>query len=161
MRSVRADKKDPLAGIMRGVGVPVEDDVTKPGATDVFYFPQKAPATSICRDELSALDQLEHYLVFKKHWCEHNPSITVYVREHEWLEVGAWVYKHFNDLGGVSFLPHSDHVYRQAPYTEITEEEYAIAVAKMPVIPWDEFMEKEDNTLGSQELACLAGVCEI
>lgn len=162
LRTVRADKKDPLSVFLRAQGVPVEDDVTKPAATDVFYFPQRSSETSVLRDDITALDQLEHYLVFKKHWCEHNPSITVYVREHEWLEVGAWVYKHFNEIGGVSFLPHSDHVYKQAPYQEIDKEAYEVALKNMPsAIRWEDFREFEDNTTSSQELACLAGVCEI
>jgi ribonucleoside-diphosphate reductase alpha chain len=141
--------------------VPVEDDVTKPGNTDVFSFPVRAPEGSLLRDDLSALDQLEHYLVFKRHWCEHNPSITVYVREHEWLDVQAWVYKHFDEIGGVSFLPHSDHTYRQAPYQELTEEEYEKAAAAMPKIRWEDFRESADNTTSSQEMACIGGTCEV
>jgi ribonucleoside-diphosphate reductase alpha chain len=161
MRTVRADKKDPLALFLRSQGVPVEDDVTKPGNTDVFSFPVRAPEGSLLRDDLSALDQLEHYLVFKRHWCEHNPSITVYVREHEWLDVQAWVYKHFDEIGGVSFLPHSDHTYRQAPYQELTEEEYEKAAAAMPKIRWEDFRESADNTTSSQEMACIGGTCEV
>ena len=113
------------------------------------------------RKDMSALEQLDHYLEFKKHWCEHNPSITVYVREEEWLDVQAWVYKNFNDIGGISFLPYSDHVYRQAPYQEITKEEYDKAVETMPKIDWSAFKEESDYTIASQELACLGGVCEL
>jgi ribonucleoside-diphosphate reductase alpha chain len=161
MRTVRADKKDPLATFLREQGVPVEDDVTKPNVTDVFSFPVRSPAGSLTRHEVSAIDQLEHYRVFKKHWCEHNPSITVYVRENEWLEVGAWVYKNFNEIGGVSFLPFSDHIYKQAPYTEVSEDAYLVASEVMPTIDWAAFKEGTDFTTASQELACLGGVCEV
>lgn len=161
LRTVRADKKDPLAQFMATQGFPVEDDVTKPDHNYVFYFPVKAPKNSVIRDDMTAVEQLEHYLVFAEHWCEHNPSITVYVREHEWLEVGAWVYKHFDSIGGISFLPYSDHVYQQAPYQEITEAEYNEWVKRMPKIDWTEFLEKEDHTTASQELACMGGVCEV
>ena len=110
-----------------------------------------------------ALDQLEHYLLYREEWCEHNPSITVYVREHEWLKVGAWVYENFDKLGGVSFLPHSDHAYQQAPYEEITGEQYSELVAAFPQVDWLQFhqFESTDHTTGSQELACTAGACEI
>ncbi len=154
IRTVRQDKKDPLGQFLKDAGVPCEDDVTKPTATWVFSFPQKSPKSAVFRNQMSAIQQLEHYLVYKKYWCEHNPSITVYVRENEWMEVGAWVYKHFDDIGGVSFLPHSDHSYRQAPYQEINEQQYNEWVAKMPNINWDSFMEQTDTTEGSQELAC-------
>jgi ribonucleoside-diphosphate reductase alpha chain len=162
IRTVRADAKDPLAYFMETEGVPVEPDVTKPEYTRVFSFPVRAPSNSITRNDISALAQLEHYLLFAKYWCEHNPSITVYVRENEWMEVGAWVYKHFNDIGGVSFLPYSEHTYRQAPYQECSKEQYEEFKRHMPTnIAWDEFVELEDQTTGSQEIACLAGVCEI
>jgi ribonucleoside-diphosphate reductase alpha chain len=163
IRTVRADKTDPLATLMKDAGVPVEDDVTKPHNTYVFAFPQKAPEHSVMRNDMSAIEQLEHYLTFQKFWCEHNPSITVYVREHEWLAVGAWVYKNFDHIGGVSFLPHSDHAYKQAPYQECTEEEYHKLVAAMPSIDWSKLSvyEKTDSTTGNQELACTSGVCEL
>jgi len=162
IRTVRADAKDPLATFMEAQGVPVEPDVTKPEYTKVFSFPVAAPTGSVIRHDISAITQLEHYLRFAKYWCEHNPSITVYVRESEWLDVGAWVYKHFNDIGGVSFLPYSEHTYRQAPYQECSADEYDAAVRKMPAnIPWSTFVEMEDQTTGSQEIACLAGHCEI
>lgn len=161
-RTVRADKKDPLALFMREKGFPVEDDVTKPEHTDVFAFPQSSPKGSVVRTDMSAIDQLEHYLVFKKYWCEHNPSITIYVREDEWLDVGAWVYRHFGDIGGVSFLPWDNGSYRQAPYQEITEEEYQMLKNSMPHnIDWTELKESEDKTSGSQDLACVSGSCEI
>jgi ribonucleoside-diphosphate reductase alpha chain len=162
LRTVRADKKDPLAMFMRAEGFPVEDDVTKPNHTDVFYFPVASPEGSTLRTDLTAVEQLEHYAIFREHWCEHNPSITVYVREHEWLSVGAWVYANFAKIGGVSFLPYDDHVYRQAPYQECSKEEFEAFKAKMPQnIDWTSLTENEDLTTSSQELACLGSSCEI
>jgi ribonucleoside-triphosphate reductase len=161
IRTVRADKKDPIALYLREKGFPVEDDVTKPLYTDVFAFPVKAPPGSILRADINAIQQLEHYLVFAKHWCEHNPSITVYVREHEWMDVGAWVFRHFDDIGGVSFLPYSDHSYRQAPYQECSEEAWQTAEDALPRVDWSDFRESADNTIASQEFACLGGACEI
>jgi ribonucleoside-triphosphate reductase len=161
LRTVRADKKDPLALFLREQGVPVEDDVTKQGYTDVFSFPIKAPEESVTRSQVTAIEQLEHYLIYAKNWCEHNPSITVYVREHEWMEVGAWVFKHFDSIGGVSFLPYTDHSYKQAPYQECTEEEWKIAKEAFPQINWEDFHEVDDNTIASQEFACLGGTCEV
>lgn len=164
IRTVRGDKKDPLAQYMRSVGFPVEDDVMKPETTDVFSFPVKCPANAVMRNDMTAIEQLEHYVQFKNNWSEHMVSITVYVREEEWVRVGAWVYDHFDDVCGVSFLPHSDHSYRQAPYTECTEEEYNIALAKMPAITsWEGLrdFEKEDQGTGTREWACVSGSCEI
>lgn len=161
IRTVRADIKDPLCNLMKNAGVPCEPDVTKPNSVLVFSFPRKSPDTSVLRNEITAIDQLELYLTYKKFWTEHNPSITVYVRENEWADVCAWVYNHFTEVGGISFLPYSDHVYAQAPYQEITEEEYYKALENFPTeIAWD-MNELEDNTSGSQELACTAGGCEI
>lgn len=161
LRTVRADNKDPLAIFMKERGFPWEPDVTKQEHTSVFYFPVKSPATSVFRNNLNATEQLEHYLLFKRHWCEHNPSITVYVRESEWLDVGAWVYKNFNDIGGVSFLPYDNGTYRQAPYQECDEETYNEWVKKIPTVDWTELKEEEDVTTASQELACLNGMCEL
>jgi ribonucleoside-diphosphate reductase alpha chain len=122
----------------------------------------KSPEGAVLRNDLTALQQLEHYLLISEAWCEHNPSCTIYVREHEWLDVQAWVYRNFDKIGGVSFLPHSDHIYRQAPYQEITKEQYEELVSKMPkAVDWTALVEEEDNTTGSQELACLGGVCEV
>jgi ribonucleoside-triphosphate reductase len=163
VRTVRADVKDPLAVFMQEKGVPYEVDVTN-SSNLVFSFPVAAPAGSINRSDRTALQQLEHYLSFKRHWCEHNPSITVYVREHEWLEVGAWVYKHLDEIGGVSFLPHNDHVYQQAPYQDISEEKYNELRASFPKIPWvefDNYETNEDTTNGAQEFACTSGSCDI
>lgn len=161
LRTVRADSKDPLAVFLKDAGVPCEVDVMN-GNNLVFAFPQKAPEGSITRNELGAIEQLEHYLIFQKHWCEHNPSITVYVKEHEWLEVGAWVYKNLGNIGGVSFLPHSDHVYQQAPYQDLTKEEYETLSAAMPAIDWKSFdnYEVDDSTVVMHELACSNGSCE-
>lgn len=161
VRTVRADVKDPLAVFLKDVGVPHEEDVTN-ASNVVFSFPIASPSHSVYRNDRSAIQQLEHYLSFKKYWCEHNPSITVYVKEHEWLEVGAWVYKHFEDLGGVSFLPHSDHSYRQAPYQEIDKETYEKLAVEMPKIDWEAFdkYEVDDSTVKMQELACTNGACE-
>ena len=162
IRTVRADVKDPLAVFMKDAGVPCEDDVTN-ASNLVFSFPIKAPETAVFRQERSAIEQLEHYLTFKKHWCEHNPSITVYVKEEEWMEVGAWVYKNFDDVGGVSFLPHNDHVYKQAPYQDIDQYTYHKLASEFPEIDWKAFdaYEQDDTHMGMKELACVSGYCEV
>jgi ribonucleoside-triphosphate reductase len=162
IRTVRADAKDPLALFLKDQGVPCEPDVTN-ASNLVFSFPIAAPNGSITRNERTAIEALEHYLVYKRYWCEHNPSITVYVKEHEWMAVGAWVYEHLDDIGGVSFLPHSEHVYRQAPYQDITEQQYQEFQAAMPAIDWEKFntYEREDTTTSSHELACTGNACEI
>ncbi len=167
IRTVRADKKDPLATMMKDMGFPVESDVTKPDHTWVFSFPMKSPENAIYRNTMSAIEQLNMWLTYQRHWCEHKPSVTVSVKEHEWPEVGAWVYNHFNEMSGVSFLPFSDHVYKQAPYQDITKEEYEEWVKKMPdpkEVDWSllQHYEKYDATTGTQELACSAsGGCEL
>ena len=163
IRTVRADKKDPLAQLMREQGFPVEDDVMKPHSTDVFSFPVQGPAHAVFRNDRTALEQLEHYLMLQKDWTEHNVSITVYVKDHEWMGVGDWVYQHFDEIAGVSFLPHSDHSYQQAPYQECTKEEYEALLAKMPSFDWSALarLESDDATVNTKELACTAGVCEI
>ena len=164
IRTVRADKKDPLAIMMKDMGFPCEDDVMKPDHTYVFSFPQKSPDHAVFRTDMTAIEQLELWLIYQRHWCEHKPSVTISVKEHEWPEVGAWVYNHFDEMSGVSFLPHSDHVYQQAPYQDCTKEEYEAMLAKMPKnINWSDLAkyEKQDATTGSQELACVAGGCEI
>jgi ribonucleoside-diphosphate reductase alpha chain len=161
IRTVRNDKKDPLSKFLVDNGFPYEDDVMKPDSTYVFSFPIKSPDNSIYRNDMSAIEQLEHWLIYQKHWCEHKPSVTIYVKDQEWLDVGAWVYKHFDEVSGVSFLPHSNHTYKQAPYQEITEEEYINLLAKMPKIDMDSFIEKEDDTTSMKEYACVGGACEI
>ncbi len=164
IRTVRADKKDPLAVMMKDMGFPVEDDITKPDHTYVFSFPQKSPEHAVFRKDMTAIEQLELWLTYQRHWCEHKPSITVSVKEEEWMSVGAWVYEHFDEMSGVSFLPFSDHVYKQAPYQDCTKEEYEALAAKMPkIVNWMDLAkyEKQDTTTGTQELACVAGGCEI
>lgn len=163
IRTVRADKKDPLAKMMVEQGFPVEDDVTKPDSGYVFSFPIKAPTGSVMRDDMTAIEQCEMWKTYQLNWTEHKPSITVYVKEEEWLQVGSWVYDNFDIVSGISFLPHSDHSYKQAPYQEIDEEKYNKAVAAMPVADWTRLgeYESDDNTVGMQTLACTGGSCEI
>lgn len=161
VRTVRADVKDPLATFLKEQGVPCETDVTN-SSNLVFGFPVRSPDGAVLRNDISALEQLEHYLVYKNNWCEHNPSITVYVREHEWLAVGAWVYQHLDEVGGISFLPHSDHVYQQAPYQEVSPDLFFKLEQQFPVIQWDKFnaYEGDDSTIVTGELACVGGACE-
>jgi ribonucleoside-diphosphate reductase alpha chain len=164
IRTVRGDKKDPITQFLKDTGIPAEDDVMKPNDTTVFSFPVKAPKNAITRDKLTAIQQLEIWLVYQRYWCEHKPSITVSVKEDEWMEVGAWVYKHFDEVSGISFLPYSEHTYVQAPYQEINEKEYSDLLAKMPkTINWEalSLYELEDSTTGTQALACVSGECEI
>ena len=165
LRTVRADNKDPLTQFLKDAGVYNEPEHLKPDHTTVFYFPKKSPETSIKRDDISAIQALEIWDMLQKHWCEHKPSATVYVKEDEWMEVGAWVYKNFDNLSGVSFLPYDGGTYKQAPYQEVSKEEYDKWVEEhpMPDIDWNDlrFYEQEDNTTGSQELACSAGACEV
>ena len=164
IRTVRGDKKDPLTQMMTDEGFPVEDDVMNPANTAVFSFPMKSPSSAVCREDMSAIEQLELWKVYQNAWCEHKPSITVSVREEEWLKVGDWVYENFDSISGVSFLPHVEHSYKQAPYQDCTEAEYTTLKEAMPKnIDWSKLKdyEMEDNTSGSQELACTAGVCEV
>jgi ribonucleoside-diphosphate reductase alpha chain len=164
IRTVRADKKDPLAALMIDAGVPVEDCAMRPDNVYVFSFPMKAPENAVFRTDMTAIEQLELWVTYQDHWCEHKPSVTISVKEHEWLDVGAWVYNHFDKMSGVSFLPFSDHVYKQAPYQDIDKEEYEAFAAKMPkFIDWNKLKdyEKTDTTTGAQELACVAGGCEV
>lgn len=163
IRTVRGDNKDPLTQLMISQGFPHEPAFGKEDTTTVFSFPVKAPEGSVFRNDRTAIEQLEHYLMFQTYWSEHNVSNTIYVRDHEWLEVGAWVYKHFDKLAGVSFLPHSDHSYRQAPYQECNKAEYEELLARMPSFDWDALshFEKDDSTINTKELACSAGHCEL
>ena len=163
-RTVRGDIKDPLTKFLIDSGVPYEPCVYKPATTTVFSFPTKAPKGAITRDDVNAIQQLEMWLMYQRHWCEHKPSVTITVREDEWLEVGAWVFKHFDEMSGVSFLPHSDHSYKQAPYQEIDEAKYKKDLALMPKdIDWSKLCEYEleDTTVSSQTLACSGNSCEI
>ena len=164
IRTVRGDKKDPLSQFLIDQGIPHEDDLMQPENTVVFSFPMKSPTKAVLREDLSAITQLENWKNYQEHWCEHKPSVTISVKEDEWFEVGAWVYNNFKDVAGVSFLPHSDHTYKQAPYQDITKEEYDALSKKMPRnVDWTLLSnyEREDNTTGTQELACSAGACEI
>lgn len=164
VRTVRGDNKDPLTEFMKSVGIPNEPDVMKPDATTVFSFPVKSPDGAVTRNDMTAIEQLELWLTYQRHWCEHKPSVTVSVRDHEWMDVGAWVWRHFDEVSGISFLPHTDHSYKQAPYQDCSEREYLDILAFMPdKIDWADLAlyEQEDNTKGSQQLACSAGVCEI
>ena len=163
IRRIRMDKKDPIYSFLKDAGVPCEDEAFRPESTAVFSFPQRAPEGAVCRMDKTAIEQLELWLIYQRHWCEHKPSVTISVKDEEWPEVGAWVWKHFDEISGVSFLPFSDHTYQQAPYEDITKEQYLEMVSKMPQnIRWEEFIEAEDNTTGQQQLACTAsGGCEI
>ena len=164
IRTVRGDKKDPLTKMMMDSGFPVEDDQTNPSHTSVFSFPMKVDGSAVFRTDLSAIEQLELWLIYQKYWCEHKPSITVSVKEKEWLEVGAWVYEHFDYMSGVSFLPFSEHTYKQAPYQDIQKDEYELLIKEMPKkVEWSKLSdyEKTDMTIASQELACSGGFCEI
>ena len=164
IRTVRGSKNDPISSFLKDAGIPVEDDVMKPNDTYVFSFPVKSPLHAITRDKLTALQQLEIWLTYQRHWCEHKPSITVSVKEDEWMEVGAWVYKHFDEVSGISFLPYSEHTYVQAPYQDITKDQYLDLIEKMPKkIDWNalSLYELEDTTTGTQALACVSGECEI
>ena len=164
IRTVRGDNKDPLTQMMKDQGVPNEPCVMKPETTTVFSFPQKSPDKAVTRNDMTAIEQLEMWLTYQRHWCEHKPSITCTVKPDEWMEVGAFVYKHFDEMSGVSFLPHSDHTYQQAPYQDCTKEEYEELLAKMPKsIDWSKLSEyeQEDNTVGMQTMACTGDVCEM
>jgi len=165
IRTVRGDNKDPLTVFLQDFGIPNEPDVMKPNDTTVFSFPVEAPAGAVTRNELSAIEHLEIWRVYKVHWTEHNPSVTISVKEEEWLDVARWVYDNWDDVGGISFLPYSDHTYRQAPYQEVTEVEYKELLARMPKeIPWESLplYELEDATTGTQTLACTSNSgCEI
>lgn len=164
IRTVRSDNKDPLCVMMKNMGFPNEPDVTKPEHTTVFSFPVKSPNKAIFRDQLTAIEHLNLWLFYKKYWAEHTVSITISVKEHEWLDVAAYVYKNFDHISGISFLPFSDHVYKQAPYQECTEEQYKNLCSKMPAnVNWETLhtYEKEDATTSTHELACVSGHCEI
>ena len=164
VRTVRGDNKDPLTQFMKDQGIPNEPDVFKPDQTTVFSFPQKAPAGAVVTADLSAIDQLNMWLAYQRHWCEHKPSVTINVKSGEWFEVGAFVYKHFDEMSGVSFLPYNEHTYQQAPYQECTKHDYEELLSVMPAsIDWSKLAdyEVEDTTSGSQTFACVGGSCEI
>ena len=164
IRTVRGDNKDPLTQFMKDQGIPNEPCVMKPEQTTVFSFPQKSPARAVTRNDMTAVEQLETWLMYQRNWCEHKPSVTISVRDSEWVQVGAFVYKHFDEMSGVSFLPHSDHTYQQAPYQDCTKQEYEEMLSFMPTnIDWAKLSEyeSEDNTSGMQTLACSGDACEI
>jgi len=164
IRTVRADTNDPLTKFMADQGIPNEPCVMKPDSTVVFSFPIKSPDKAVLRDDLTAIEQLETWLTYQRHWCEHKPSVTITVRDEEWLEVGAFVYKHFDEMSGISFLPHSDHTYQQAPYQEVGRSDYNMLASLMPTsIDWSKLSdyEEDDNTASMQTLACSGDSCEI
>ena len=164
IRTVRGDSKDPLTKFMIDKGIPNEPCVMKPDSTVVFSFPVKSPEQAVTRNDMTAVEQLELWLTYQRHWCEHKPSVTISVRDSEWLSVGAFVYKHFDEMSGVSFLPHSDHSYQQAPYQDCTKEQYEEMLELMPSsIDWEELndYESEDNTVSMQTMACSGDSCEI
>lgn len=164
IRTVRADIKDPLAKFMTKAGFPVEPCAMKPTTTQVFSFPQRAPEGSVCVSDVGAMEQLKLWKIYQDYWCEHKPSITVYYKDSEFLEIGQWLYNNFDDVSGVSFLPYSEHTYQQAPYQDCDEGTYNQWLSKMPQnVDWSKLgeFEKEDGTKGSKELACSAGVCEL
>ena len=164
VRTVRGDNKDPLTQFLMSQGIPAEPDVMKPDSTTVFSFPMKAPSGAVTRTEMTAIEQLELWLLYQRHWSEHKPSVTISVKEHEWMDVGAWVYKNFDEVSGISFLPFNEHTYQQAPYQDIDLKDYEELNMSMPDnIDWSllQEFEKEDNTSGGRELACSAGVCEV
>jgi len=164
IRTVRGDNKDPLTQFMINQGIPNEPCVFKPDTTTVFSFPQKSPDGAVTRNDMSAVEQLEMWLIYQREWCEHKPSVTISVRDSEWLDVGAFVYKHFDEMSGVSFLPHSDHTYQQAPYQDCTKGQYEELLEFMPDrIDWSKLSdyEQEDNTVAMQTMACSGDACEI
>ena len=162
IRRVRGDKKDPLTQFLINAGVPAEDCVMKPDSTTVFSFAKKSPDGARIREDLTAIEHLDVWLMYQRHWCEHKPSVTISVKEDEWMDVGAWVWRNFDEVSGVSFLPYDGGTYRQAPYEECTKEQYEELLAKMPAsIDWDSLVEVDDNVEGAQTLACVAGHCEI
>ena len=162
IRRVRNDNKDPITTFLKEKGIPSEADVMKPNDTTIFSFPMKAPEGCVLRDDLDSFTHLRLWLAYQRHWCEHKPSVTVYVKEEDWPAVGAWVWKHFDEISGISFLPWDGGSYRQAPYEEIDEDAYTLLKTAMPPeVDWDDFIETDDNVEGAQTLACTAGACEI
>jgi len=164
IRTVRGDNKDPLTKFMMDQGIPNEPCVMKGDTTTVFSFPVKSPTRSVTRNDMTAIEQLEMWLMYQRHFCEHKPSVTISVREEEWMEVGAFVYKYFDEMSGVSFLPHSEHTYQQAPYQEVDKDTYKMVLQTMPErIDWAGLSEyeKDDNTVAMQTMACSGDVCEI
>lgn len=165
LRTTRLDKKDPMYQFMLDSGFYIEDDVFRPGDTAVVYFPTYAHSGARTRETLSAIEHLQLWLLYQRHWCEHKPSVTISVKDDEWVSVGAWVYEHFDEVSGISFLPYSEHTYQQAPYTDITADDLKAWVVANPVpkVDWASLAnyEHDDNTSGSQSYACVGSNCEI
>jgi ribonucleoside-diphosphate reductase alpha chain len=162
IRRVRNDNKDPITAFLQGQGVPSEADVMKPHDTTIFSFPMKAPDGCVTRDELDSFTHLKLWLTYQRHWCEHKPSVTVYVKEKDWPSVGAWVWEHFDEISGISFLPWDGGSYKQAPYEEIDKATYDTLKSAMPkIVDWETFIEYTDNVEGAQQLACVSGVCDL
>ncbi len=162
IRRIRMDKKDPIYSYLKEQGVSVEDEQFRPDSTAVFSFPMKAPKGALLRDSMTALEQLDNWLIYQRHWCEHKPSVTISVKDDEWMDVGAWVWRYFDEISGISFLPYSDHSYVQAPYEDCTLEEYnSLRKATPEDIDFTNFIEEDDNTTSAQTLACVGGSCEI
>jgi ribonucleoside-triphosphate reductase (thioredoxin) len=162
IRRVRNDNKDPITDFLKAEGIPAEADVMKPKDTTVFSFPMKAPDGCVTRDDLDSFTHLKLWLTYQRHWCEHKPSVTVYVKEQDWPAVGAWVWEHFDEISGISFLPWDGGSYRQAPYEEIDQATYEKLAATMPKsVDWTKFIETDDNVEGAQQLACVSGICDM
>jgi len=164
IRTVRGDNKDPLTEFMIAQGIPNEPEVNKPNQTTVFSFPMKAPEGGVVTADMSAIEQLNMWLTYQRSWCEHKPSVTVNIKSDEWMAVGAFVYEHFDEMSGVSFLPFFEHTYRQAPYQDCDKDTYEAMLAKMPTaIDWVKLadFETEDGTKSSQTFACTGDVCEV
>ena len=163
IRTVRQANNDPLTSFLKDAGVPNEPDLMNPEKTTIFSFPIKSPEGATLANEQTAIEQLENWLLFQKHWSEHSVSVTVYVKEHEWMEVGNWCYQNFDYITGVSFLPYAEHTYAQAPYQPCSKVEFLAAIAAMPKVDFSKLTdyESEDNTEGAQTLACTGGACEI
>lgn len=160
-RTVRLDNKDPLCSFLKDQGLKNEPEKFHPDSQTVFYFPTKSHG--VPASQVGAMEHLRLYKAYRTHWCEHNPSVTIYYKDSEFLEIGNWIWNNWDDIGGIAFLPHSDHVYEQAPYIELTEVEYVKALEEVKEINWAKFeeYEKEDATTNSHDLACSAGICEI
>jgi ribonucleoside-triphosphate reductase len=158
------DKKDPMSKLMVDLGFPHEDEITHPDSVMVFSFPQKAPDNALVQGQLSPIEHMQLWKTYQDFYCEHKPSVTINIKEHEWMQVGDWVYQNYESISGISFLPHSEHIYQQAPYQKCYKEDYDALLVKLPThVDWLKLSdyEKEDSTKGTQELSCSAGVCEI
>jgi len=164
IRTVRSDKKDPICKMMIDIGFPYEDEINHPDSVAVFSFPLASPKNAVIRTKVTALEQMELWFDYQKYYCEHKPSVTINVKEHEWLAVGDWVYQNYESISGLSFLPFSDHIYQQAPFSDCDKQAYDELQAKMPkTVNWENLnkYEKTDTTTGMQNYACTADACSI